>query len=129
FIICVQLGTAAQTSSPGPVAQGSADEKSQQIINKAIEVMGGASYLNVRSVIGKGFFTPFAEGAPAVPSRFLDYVVYPDHERTEFVSAGIKTIQTNVGDTGWLFDGAVKTINDQSQAQVDEFKRAMRTSV
>jgi len=108
---------------------GSADEKSQQIINKAIEVLGGPSYLNVRSVIGKGFFTPYAEGAPALPSRFLDYVVYPDHERTEFVSNGIRTIQTNAGETGWVFDGAVKTINDQSPAQVEEFKRSMRTSV
>ena len=42
------------------------------------------------------------------PSRFLDYIVYPDRERTEFSGAGIKSIQTNVGETGWLYDGMVK---------------------
>ncbi len=29
----------------------------------------------------------------------------------------------------WLFDGAVKKISDQTPAQVEDFKRAMRTSV
>ena len=96
-------------------------------MDRAIEVLGGASYLNVRTVIGKGFYTQFADGAPQLPTRFLDYLVYPDRERTEFTSLGIKSIQTNTGDTGWMFDGAVKKISDQTPAQVDEFKRSMRT--
>ncbi len=122
------VSTIAQTPS-NAVPTASADEKSQQIINRAIEVLGGASYLNVRTVIGKGFYTAFNDGVSQIPARFLDYLAYPDRERTEFVGAGIRTIQTNVGDTGWLFDGAVKTITDQSHAQVQEFKRAMRTGL
>ena len=42
---------------------------------------------------------------------------------------GVKTVQTNIGNTGWLFDGAVKKISEQSQPQVDDFKRAMKTSI
>lgn len=110
-------------------ANASVDDKSKQIIDRAIEVLGGASYLNVQSVIGKGFYTGFADGVSQLPQRFLDYIVYPDRERTEFVSLGIKTIQTNTGETGWMFDGAVKKISDQSPAQVEEFKRVMRTSM
>lgn len=98
-------------------------------MDRAIEVLGGASYLNVKTAIGKGFYTQMAEGVSQLPQRFLDYIVYPDRERTEFTSLGIKTIQTNSGDTGWMFDGAVKKISDQSPAQVEEFKRVMRTSV
>jgi hypothetical protein len=115
----------AQTPAPTT----SVDEKSQQIIDHAIEVVGGRKYVGVQTVIGKGFYTAFKDGISQLPARFLDYIAYPDSERTEFTGAGIKTIQTNTGDTGWMFDGAVKKISDQSPAQVDDFKRALRTSL
>src|SRR5829696_2922778 len=117
----------AQT--PAPVASSSVDEKSQQIIDHAVAALGGQKYLNVQTVVGKGFYTTFKDGMSQIPARFLDYIAYPDSERTEFVGAGIRTIQTNVGDTGWLFDGAVKKISDQGPAQIEEFKRALRTSL
>jgi hypothetical protein len=107
----------------------SVDEKSQAIINRALEVVGGQAYLNVQTVIGKGFYSEFKEDVPQVPMKFVDYLAYPDRERTEFTQFGIKTIQTNVGDTGWMFDGAVKKISDQGPKQVEEFKRTMRTTV
>jgi hypothetical protein len=107
----------------------SVDQKSQQIIDRAIETLGGQNYLNVQTVTGKGFYTSFHDGMSQIPARFLDYISYPDRERTEFVGAGIRTIQTNTGDTGWVFDGAVRKISEQSPAQVEEFKRALRTGV
>jgi hypothetical protein len=121
----------AQTT-PAPASSlqnGTADEKSQRILDRAVEVLGGANYLNVKSVTGKGFFTTFHDGTSQIPARFLDYIVYPDRERTEFTGAGIRTIQTNVGDTGWIYDGGVKKITDQQAAQIEDFKRIMRTSV
>ena len=45
------------------------------------------------------------------------------------MGSGIRTIQTNDGDTGWFFDGAVKKISDQTPAQVDSFKQQMKTGV
>jgi hypothetical protein len=114
---------------PASKAQSaSVDEKSQKLIDRAIEVMGGQAYLNVQTVIGKGFYSDYKDNVPQVPVRFLDYIAYPDRERTEFTSHGIRNIQTNVGDTGWMFDGAVKKISDQKPAQIEEFKRAMRTT-
>ena len=107
----------------------SVDEKSQEIINRAIESLGGQKYLGVQTVIGKGFYTTFKDGTSQIPARFLDYIQYPDHERTEFSGAGIRTIQTNAGDTGWMFDGAVKKISDQTPKQVEDFKQAIRTSL
>jgi hypothetical protein len=64
-----------------------------------------------------------------VPARFLDYIVYPNRERTEFTGSGIKTIQTNDGDTGWLYDGGPKVISDMKAQQIESFKQSMRTSV
>lgn len=134
--VCLVLGLGvtaiAQTPDPSPSpvsASAAVDEKSQAIINRAVEVVGGQAYLNVQTVIGKGFYSEFKENVPQVPLKFVDYLAYPNRERTEFTSSGIKSIQTNDGDTGWMFDGAVKKISDQSPAQVEEFKRSMRTTV
>jgi hypothetical protein len=124
--VCLVSGvSAAQGQAQAP----SVDEKSKQIMDRAIEVLGGANYLNVKTVIGKGFYTSINDGVSQLPQRFLDYIVYPDRERTEFTSLGVKNIQTNSGDTGWMFDGAVKKISDQSPTQIEEFKRVMRTSL
>ena len=112
-----------------PAPSTSVDEKSQQIIDRAIETLGGQKYLGVQTVIGKGFYTTFKDGVSQIPARFLDYIEYPDRERTEFTGAGIRTIQTNSGDTGWMFDGAVKKISDQTPKQVEDFKQAIRTSL
>lgn len=103
--------------------------KAEAIINRGIEVLGGSAYLNVQTVVGRGFFTSFSEGMSQIPARFIDYISYPDKERTEFTGAGVRVIQTNTGDTGWLFDGATKTITDMKEPQIEDFKRSMRTSV
>jgi hypothetical protein len=123
------LGVSALGQTPGPSPSASVDEKSQAIINKALEAVGGQTYLNVQTVIGRGFYSEIKDNVTQVPMKFLDYLVYPDRERTEFTLSGIRTIQTNVGDTGWMFDGAVKKISDQGPTQVEEFKRSMRTTV
>ena len=112
-----------------PASAVSVDEKSQQIIDRAIVTLGGPKYLRVQTVIGKGFFSSFRDGMAQTPARFLDYIYYPDHERTEFIGGGIRTIQTNTGDTGWIYDGGPKKISDQTKEQVDEFKRSIHTSL
>jgi hypothetical protein len=103
--------------------------KAEAILNRAIEVVGGDAYLKIKTVIGRGFFTTFQDGMSQIPARFVDYISYPDKERTEFTGAGIRTIQTNTGETGWLYDGATKTLSDMKGEQIKAFTRSMRTSV
>jgi hypothetical protein len=129
LVAFLSLAANSQTVTPKPDSTASANEKSEQIIKRAIEVLGGANYLNVRTVVGRGFFTSYHEGISQLPARFLDYISYPDRERTEFTGGGIRTIQTNVGSTGWVFDGATKNISDQQGPQIEDFKRGLRTSV
>lgn len=116
----------AQDNSQGTPAS---DEKAEQIISRGIAVLGGSNYLNVRTITGRGFFTPFRDAISQVPAKFVDYIVFPDKERTEFTSDGIRTIQVNFGDQGWLFDGAVKTLNDQKPEQIEEFKFGFKVSI
>lgn len=125
----IGLGVSSFAQTPSPSQTPVIDEKSQKIIDAAITALGGQTYLNIQTVLGKGFFSDFKDGIPQLPSKFVDYIVYPDRERTDFTQSGIKTIQTNDRDTGWMFAGNVKKISDQTPAQIEEFKRTMRTSV
>ena len=104
-------------------------EKAEKIIEGAIAVMGGGAYLNVRSSVGRGLFTQYKDGQAGLPSTFVDYIIFPDKERTEFRSSSGRIVQTNTGDTGWIYDGAAKTLKDMSKTQVEDFKLAVRSSV
>jgi hypothetical protein len=117
----------AQEDPAKPTAENTA--KAEAILKRGIEALGGQTYLNVKTVVGRGFFTTFNEGASQLPARFVDYIAYPDKERTEFSGGGTRVVQSNTGDTGWVFDAAAKTLNDMQKPQIEDFKRSMRTSV
>jgi hypothetical protein len=127
LVLFCATGLAQQDSVAKPSPENAS--KAEAILNRAIEVLGGNAYLNVKTVVGRGFFTTFHDGMSQIPARFLDYISYPDRERTEFTGDGIRVIQTNTGDTGWLYDGATKTLSDMKGKQIEDFKRGMRTSV
>ncbi len=106
------------------------DNKAEQIIGFAIEKLGGTNYLNARTAISKGLYSQFKDGQAVQVSTFVDYIVYPDKERTEFKTNKLRYIQTNVGNTGWTFDGASLAIKDMGAEQVNDFRNyTLRTSV
>jgi hypothetical protein len=123
------IHASAQQNDQPPKPSDQNTAKAEAIINHAVEVLGGSSYLNVKTSVGRGFFTAFQDGMSQLPARFVDYITYPDYERTEFTSLGIRVIQTNARETGWLFDGATKTLSDMKAPQIADFKRSIRTSV
>jgi len=106
-----------------------AEDKAEKIVQKAIQAVGSETYLRVQTLIGRGFFTEYKDGVSTIPLRFVDYISYPDKERTEFTGGGARRIQTNSADKGWLFDGAAKTIKDQNADQLEDFHFAMITSM
>ena len=105
------------------------DEKAEAVIKKAVEKLGSENYLQVKSIVGRGKFSIFRDKTVVSYQSFTDVIVYPDRERTEFKEGGVKTIQTNAGDAGWIFDGAAATVNVQNKEQIENFKRSMRVSV
>lgn len=125
--ISAQQDNAAKDAPTKPSPENVA--KAEAIVNRGLEVIGGSAYLNVQTSIGRGFYTPFQDGLPTVPTRFLDYISYPDRERTEFWPETGRVVQTFTGDSGWLFDGATKSFSDMKGPQIADFKRGMRTSV
>jgi len=115
----------AQTEKPSPTP----DDRGDKIVQKAVQALGGTRYLGVRTVIGRGFFYDYKDGVSGVPLRFIDYIAYPDRERTEFSGGGQRLIQTNDRDKGWIFDAAAITLKDQTAGQLEDFRFAIRTGI
>jgi hypothetical protein len=110
-------------------AQDSSAEKAEAILKKAIEKLGGERYLQVKTIVSKGNFSIFRSGLPVSVQTFIDVIVLPDKERTDFKFGGQKIVQVNVGKSGWIGDTAEEVIKDQSQEQISNFKRTIRTSI
>jgi hypothetical protein len=106
--------------------EGNDTAKAEALIRDVIKTRGGDAYLKVRSVIGRGTYTAFEKGESGLPSEFVDYVVYPNRERTEFGKGDHKYIQTNSGDEGWIYEAAQKAIRPQTEEQVKNFTEGLR---
>jgi hypothetical protein len=105
------------------------DEKAEAVIKRSIERLGGQKFLSVKTVYGKGQFTLMKEDGKSLPSKFVDIMVFPNKERTEFKSLGEKTIQTNYDDKGWIFDSAALAVNDQKAEAIESFQQTLRVSL
>src|SRR3979411_787547 len=88
-LLPISLAAQTTTSTPPPTAP---DQKAEAIVARGIEVLGGNSYLHATTALGRGLFTSFKDGISQIPAKFLDYIAYPDRERTEFVGEGIRVI-------------------------------------
>jgi hypothetical protein len=113
-----------KTSEPTP-----ADEDAEAILKRAIDALGGDRYLNVTSQIGRGRFSIMRDGMIISFQSFYDVVVYPDRERTEFRSGKSKLVQANSGETGWVYESDLESIKDQTEFQLENFKRGTRVSI
>ena len=101
----------------------------EAVIQKAIQNLGGEKYLNVKTQIGRGKFSVIRDNAVVSFQTFTDVIVYPDKERTDFKGSGTRNTQTNVGNTGWVYDGDQDLVKVQDEKQIENFKRGIRTSL
>src|SRR5919202_3907648 len=56
----------AQDKSAASQFAPAIDEKAEKILARAVEALGGSNYLNVRSSIGRGLYTPFKDNVSGV---------------------------------------------------------------
>ena len=103
--------------------------KAEAVVAKAVQTLGGDRYLQIRSQVGKGKFSVLRESAVISFQTFVDVIVFPDKERTDFRGGGSRTIQVNTGGTGWVYDGAQELIKVQDEMQIANFKQGIRTSL
>lgn len=108
-------------------AQGSPDPKA--FIDRAVAGIGGERYLKITTQVGRGRFSILKDGMVASSQTFIDVIVFPDKERTEFKGGKTKFVQTNVGSNGWVYDGDQELIKVQNETQIENFQRGMRVSL
>lgn len=102
-------------------------QKAVDVIEKATTKLGGKNYLNVKNSVSEGRFSLMKEGRIASFSSFVDVMIFPNKERTDFDENGSKTVQVNVGDNGWFYDESVEKFADQNEIQMNNFKTSLRS--
>jgi len=115
--------------SPAESVLDKKTDQAEAVLQKAVLNLGGEKYLKVTSQVGRGRFSTIKENVVVSFQSFIDVIVFPDKERTEFKGGGIKSVQTNVGETGWVFDGDQELIKVQNEGQIENFKKAIRVSL
>jgi len=97
-------------------------ERGGELIKQAIQARGGERFLTYTGIMTTGIYTPYDKGLSQNPIQFIDWIIYPDKERTEFGKGKKKNrrIQVNVGKTGWVYDGDAETLKDQTDKQIQE---------
>lgn len=128
-LISIAVCTAAGQDASKETPKDPQTEKAEAVIAKAVQALGGDRYLQVKSQIGRGKFSVIKEGATVSFQTFVDVVVFPDKERTEFRERGTLTIQTNAGGSGWVYDGEQELVKIQTETQLANFKQGIRSSL
>src|SRR5262245_6273533 len=99
-------------------------ERGGELIKQAVQARGGERFLSYTGIMSTGMYTPFEKGLSQNPIQFMDWIVYPDKERTEFGKGKKKNrnIQVNTGQSGWIYDGDAETLKDQTDKQIKAYQ-------
>jgi hypothetical protein len=125
FLSLLLVAFAAAASAQKPID----DSQAEAVLKNAVQTLGGEKYLNSRSQIGRGKFSTIKDGVNVSFQSFVDVIVFPDKERAEFKGSGVRTVQTNAGASGWVYDGDQDLIKNQNEQQIANFRRGLRTSL
>ena len=100
--------------------------KATALVRDGVAARGGEAFLKISTVESRGQYTPFEKGVSGDPTPFVDYIVYPGRERTEFGKGDSKFIQSNSETANWVYDASQRMIRDQKQEQVKQFQQGAR---
>lgn len=95
--------------------------KAKQLLQQAIDALGGAAYLNVHDITCTGRLGQFGHSGELNGfESFVDYTIPPDKDRTENLPKR-NIIQIMNGDKGWVLDrGGVSEAAEGEIARYDE---------
>ncbi len=104
-----------------------AQSRSNPVVDQMIEALGGRAFLDVKEIQMSGRFFAFTRGQLSGTDAFVDYIKFPDMERTEFGKDKNKTISINRGSEGWKIEGK-KDPEPQTVGETAEFLSDFKTS-
>jgi hypothetical protein len=122
--LAAAVGARAQEGVLTP-AQSAA--KAKQVIQQAIDALGGQTYLNVRDETCEGRVAFFGHNNQLINYQTVwDYNLFPDKERTEY-SKKRNVIDVYNGDKGWSLDRG--GITDMSPDAVADFQKGLKKDI
>jgi hypothetical protein len=119
-VLAIALYLTISVSSP-------AQTRPNQTIEQMIEALGGQAFLDVKEIHTTGRFFSFTRGELSGADTFIDYIKFPDMERTEFGTNKNKSITINRGKEGMKVE-ARKDPESQTPGEVEEFLKGFKTS-
>ena len=111
---------AAVAQDPNSMMPEESTAKAKQLIQAAVQALGGAAYLNVRDVTCTGRLSQFGHsGNLSGYAKFVDYAKPPDKDRTENLPQhNIITVMN--GNKGWVLDRG--GVSEAPQTDVSQFE-------
>jgi hypothetical protein len=99
-----------------------------EILDRAIDRLGGEAFLGVTDVVAEGRFYQFQRGELSGGDEFRDLLKFPDKERTELGKDG-DVIRINNGEQGWNVDKEEKTVEEQIPTQIALFREELKVTL
>jgi hypothetical protein len=110
-----------------PVAAAQS-QSARQLADQMIAALGGSAFLDVQEIHTTGRYFSFSKGELSGGDLFVDYIRFPDTERTEFGRERSKTITINKGSEGWVINTREKQVEPQPASQSEDFVVGFKTS-
>jgi hypothetical protein len=119
FSLLVGFAEAARGQSPDAMLPEQSEAKARQVLQQAIQALGGKAYLEAKDLTCSGRLSGIAHNGESTGSvKFTTHVKLPDKDLTEYVSripytdiflfevhATGRSIVAHNGDKGWTVDG------------------------
>ena len=109
----------------GPIPS-TAQTDARALVENAIQTLGGDNYVNAVDVKSTGRFFQFQRGQLIGAEVFVDYIQFPDKERTEF-GDDEDIVRINNGVQGWNINE--DNVEEQIPEQIDVFWEELKVSL
>lgn len=121
-------GTAASAAqNPNTMMPSESAAKAREVLNRAIQALGGQAYLNVRDITREGRLAQFGSGDGLEGfTRIWDYTILPDKNRTEYYKQR-NIIYVFSGDKGWVMDRA--GVEEATAVSIEEFQESVKKDI
>ncbi|MGO8788390.1 MAG: hypothetical protein ACLQVL_13550 [Terriglobia bacterium] len=119
LLICL-LTTSLRAQQPAaPQVHGNVDPQARNMLDRAIQGLGGRAFLTSKSLTTKGRAFFFQDGNTAGMEPYESWVVYPDKRRFSYGKTK-PVILINNGDQGWELDryGLISQPDQQLQGWI-----------